>query len=486
MAAYSSSPDANTAHSPEGVHSVGRIVAHPFFSTIVVLWFAALFSLSTLAIRGALLEEAVLASHVDLILPAATPPLGMTARLLIAALLGTIGAGLGWVVSKYIRASLPSAHGWAEEPASHTASAAQAEWPQRARAVPSARRPISAHEELGAERLDAPLHVFGGEAPAAAYASAQPAYATLAYPDYSATSAYPGYHAPVTVMEPQPVRNVIDGFATAPYPSAPYMPEATPYIAPESVAPQPFVPTPFAPPPHMPEAGAPVRQGWMPQAGFDTARLTEPAPYNAPPFGQNSWDPRAVFSPVAPTIAVSAGAAIPPPTSAHVPATATVDAPAPETSRTSEIQTVGDAVPSEPASPAVAMDSVTGDTCLPQDIAPDGAASPVAPQDDTAVETHAAPASGRERIATSALPQLGSVELIERLAIALERRNARNAGQAAGSPQAAPQTAAWAHPVAVSAPDAQPSEPARPAPAAAHGDPGQALDLALRGLRDIG
>jgi hypothetical protein len=55
------------------------------------------FALSTLAVRGELLERIVLSLLLDLILPMATPPLGTTARLMLAVAFGLLGALLGWV-----------------------------------------------------------------------------------------------------------------------------------------------------------------------------------------------------------------------------------------------------------------------------------------------------------------------------------------------------------------------------------------------------
>ena len=52
------------------------ITAHPHFPTGIGVWFAVLFSLSSLAIRGSLLEALVVVTHIDYLFPAASPPLG--------------------------------------------------------------------------------------------------------------------------------------------------------------------------------------------------------------------------------------------------------------------------------------------------------------------------------------------------------------------------------------------------------------------------
>lgn len=84
------------------------ISRHPLFPAMVALWFAALFGLGSLAIRPTLLESVVLALRIDLIIPAAVPPLGITARILLALILVVIGAGLGFVLARRI-ARVPAA-----------------------------------------------------------------------------------------------------------------------------------------------------------------------------------------------------------------------------------------------------------------------------------------------------------------------------------------------------------------------------------------
>ena len=67
------------------------IVAHPWFPKLIGLWFAALFGLCSLALAPELLERIVTTLGIDRIVPAAAPPLGQTARLLLA--LGMAGVG---------------------------------------------------------------------------------------------------------------------------------------------------------------------------------------------------------------------------------------------------------------------------------------------------------------------------------------------------------------------------------------------------------
>ena len=137
------------------------ILAHPLFATIVPMWFAATFALSTLAVRGALIEQLVLASQIDLILPMATPPLGMTARLSLATVFGLGGGLLGWLA---VRLMVP---GTVRRPATRAVADPRPTPPdhtsirlREADAHPDApaRRPIWAHEELGAQSFDSPLN----------------------------------------------------------------------------------------------------------------------------------------------------------------------------------------------------------------------------------------------------------------------------------------------------------------------------------------
>jgi hypothetical protein len=83
------------------------ISRHPLFPAIVALWFAALLGLGSFALRPAALEAMVLAGHLDALVPAAAPPLGMTARMLLALVLGVAGGAIGWMLAK--RAAAASA-----------------------------------------------------------------------------------------------------------------------------------------------------------------------------------------------------------------------------------------------------------------------------------------------------------------------------------------------------------------------------------------
>ncbi|MBW8755643.1 MAG: hypothetical protein JF595_16150 [Sphingomonadales bacterium] len=91
----------------EGNSQLGRrqpISRHPLFPAIVALWFAAPLALGSFALSVSALETLVLAGHIDSLVPAAAPPLGMTARLALALALGFIGALVGWVLARRLAA----------------------------------------------------------------------------------------------------------------------------------------------------------------------------------------------------------------------------------------------------------------------------------------------------------------------------------------------------------------------------------------------
>jgi len=80
------------------------VTAHPWFAAIVALWFAALLGLSSLALAPAMLERIVAASRIDGFLAAAAPPLGQTARLLMALGLAGLGGVLGLILGRSLAA----------------------------------------------------------------------------------------------------------------------------------------------------------------------------------------------------------------------------------------------------------------------------------------------------------------------------------------------------------------------------------------------
>lgn len=132
------------------------ISSHPLFPAVVALWFGALFGLGSLAIRPTLIEDVVLKIGLDLIVPAAAPPLGVTARILIALIMASLGAALGAMLTLRINRPKTVARE-RKRTAANPGAAAEAEaamWNKRDVFTDGpARRPISAYEELG-ETMD--------------------------------------------------------------------------------------------------------------------------------------------------------------------------------------------------------------------------------------------------------------------------------------------------------------------------------------------
>ena len=111
------------------------ISLHPAFPAIVALWFAALLGVGSLVLPGVLLERIVEATGIASLVPAAAPPLGMTARGLIALVGALVGAGLGVAIARRVAARAQPAAGHRASPSSPAACA----------------RPISVKDELGGE-----------------------------------------------------------------------------------------------------------------------------------------------------------------------------------------------------------------------------------------------------------------------------------------------------------------------------------------------
>jgi len=79
------------------------VTAHRLFPAFAAVWFAALFGLGSLAIPGSLLGDVVLKTGLPAIVPAAAPPLGFTAHLLVAFALTAFGAALGLALALRLR-----------------------------------------------------------------------------------------------------------------------------------------------------------------------------------------------------------------------------------------------------------------------------------------------------------------------------------------------------------------------------------------------
>ncbi len=83
--------------------AVTEIMGHRLFPACTALWFAALFGLGSLAISSQVLGKLVTAIRLPMLVPAAAPPLGFTAHVLVALLLTIVGGGLGLVLGLRLR-----------------------------------------------------------------------------------------------------------------------------------------------------------------------------------------------------------------------------------------------------------------------------------------------------------------------------------------------------------------------------------------------
>lgn len=130
------------------------ISTHPAFPAIVALWFAALFGLGSLAVPIVLFETLATATGLSSVVAAAAPPLGITARIIIALVAVGIGVMLGlWLARKVVN--------------SHKLDTARdrrlAQATGSREAAPAAKKPILAHEELGEEGLDGDVEDHPGD-----------------------------------------------------------------------------------------------------------------------------------------------------------------------------------------------------------------------------------------------------------------------------------------------------------------------------------
>ncbi len=91
-----------------GAASEGRatsqpITAHRLFPALVALWFAALLGLGSFVVPASLIERASSAVGLAALVPAAAPPLGLTARMLIAGTMTLVGVVVGLGLAARLR-----------------------------------------------------------------------------------------------------------------------------------------------------------------------------------------------------------------------------------------------------------------------------------------------------------------------------------------------------------------------------------------------
>lgn len=79
------------------------VTAHRLFPALVALWLAALLGLGSFAVPASLIEDVLVAAHVSAVVPSASPPIGLTARLLIAMVMALAGIVGGVLIALRLR-----------------------------------------------------------------------------------------------------------------------------------------------------------------------------------------------------------------------------------------------------------------------------------------------------------------------------------------------------------------------------------------------
>jgi hypothetical protein len=146
----------NSSDAPmhEAAPKQSSVIAHPWFPKMIGLWFAALFGLCSLALAPEMLERIVTTLGIERIVPAAAPPLGQTARLLLALGMAAVGEIAGLVVGARLAAK--RAPQWVRQRGLN-AAAAETEPTEAAPTLRGrdrhpdapARKPLSATSDLG-------------------------------------------------------------------------------------------------------------------------------------------------------------------------------------------------------------------------------------------------------------------------------------------------------------------------------------------------
>ena len=132
------------AEAKKSAKGAAPLSSHPAFPAIVALWFAALFGIGSLVLPSTLFERIIVATGLPAILPAAAPPLGFTARAMIALVATCAGLAIGLVLARRVAAS--------QQPEQARTRDLQLNTADRHPDAP-AKRPISARSELGSEGL---------------------------------------------------------------------------------------------------------------------------------------------------------------------------------------------------------------------------------------------------------------------------------------------------------------------------------------------
>ena len=465
-----------------------QITAHPMFPTGVGVWFAALFSLSSLAIRGSLLEGLIIITHIDYLIPAATPPLGSVPRALMALAIAALGFHIGRKLGRRIAqseaeasasanwaaaSSAYGAHSYHEqayheqaypEPApfvsAHAEHGAYAPSAYAAYTETGARRPFQVHEEVGgyhpaqpASHYPAESTVWGQEAP-----GQYPAGISPAQPEYHAQGEY-----------------AAQGFYQPPYPSdypAQHQPEYHPEYQPDHQA---AYGAPYQPPyAAMPEAQPPVAPEYHPGAYYPGYAEGPPAGQHAAPFPPQVWPPQAFpgehfAQPEAQAPEYGHGYAPAPELTpeavyAHAP-----EAPAP----------IFLPISSTPAAPQEAVSWLHSSDAFPDAATEAFFATPSEPAKPAESHNSDSP-SAAERLTSDALDKLSPLELVERLALAMQRHEASEPPAPAAEPTPTPDRLADSFPFS-----SLTDQPAAASTATVGGEPLAPVRSALAALRGL-
>lgn len=113
------------------------ITRHPLFPAIVALWFGALAGLCSVIVSSSTIEGIVLALGIEKVLPMAAPPLGTTMRILFALGMTGVGAAVGGLIARRIARPAPAMEANAQDPVEgevpDALAAVEAEQPLRRR-----------------------------------------------------------------------------------------------------------------------------------------------------------------------------------------------------------------------------------------------------------------------------------------------------------------------------------------------------------------
>ena len=192
------------AEPTKGYEAARPVSAHRLFPAIVAAWFALLLGAGFMVLPGLMIERLVGASGISSLIPAAAPPLGNTARILISLAAAVAGAALGFAIARKVAASQNAEH------------AALADMRRSVRKKEEqACRPISAKEELGSELLDSPPEEERFRIPLRNRAPAAENEADLGPRSFSSEDVH---WAGMPDIEPEPVEDV----APEPELSAPF------------------------------------------------------------------------------------------------------------------------------------------------------------------------------------------------------------------------------------------------------------------------